>query len=268
VTPWLEAALLGALQGVAEFLPISSDGHLALASLLFDVHDGGLTLHVVLHAGTLLATVLVLRERLLAAFVEGLRALTSPSRLRTTAGGQDALFVVVASVPTAVIGLLARDAVESLTREPLAVGLGFLGTTAVLLATRFSKEGRVEHPGVGAALLVGVAQGLAVAPGLSRSGITIAALLFLGLARSRAFELSMLMSVPAVTGAVLLEARHALTGLTNPGAALLGVVVALLVGIGALLALQRVVVGGRFAWFAAWTGPLAVATVAMSIAWP
>jgi len=204
---WLEALLLGLIQGIAEFLPISSDGHLALAALLFDVEEGSLTLTVMLHIGTLFATALILRRRLGLALADGLRALTSPSLFKTTAGGRDALFVVLASIPTALIGLTLRDAVEAWTHSPTAIGWGFLATAVCLLASIWARTGAQESPGWSGALAVGAMQGLAVLPGVSRSALTITCLLFLGLTRARAFELSMLMSIPAVFGAVLLEFR-------------------------------------------------------------
>jgi len=262
--------LLGVLQGVTEFLPISSDGHLALAELLFEIEQGSLTFNVMLHAGTLIATLIVLRARVARAANEGARALIQPSRFRTTPGGRDALTVIVASIPTAIIGLLLRDAVETWTSSPLAVGLGFVATSAWVLSTHWVRPGQKDQPSLPGALLIGFVQGLAVVPGLSRSGGTIACALWLGVRPERAFELSFLMSLPAVLGAILLESRHAFgAGNAFPVApALVGAVAALFVGIVALLALRKVVVGGRFALFALWTVPVALATLAMALAWP
>src|SRR6188768_1320477 len=123
VQPFRDAVVLGIIQGFTEFLPVSSDGHLALAELLFKMDQGGLTFNVMLHAGTLVATLIVLRERVLRAVSEGVLALARPSRFRDTPGGRDAATVIVASIPTAVIGLLLRDPVEAWTRSPLAIGL-------------------------------------------------------------------------------------------------------------------------------------------------
>lgn len=267
-SPYLSAIILGAIQGVTEFLPVSSDGHLALAEILFKFGTGGLTFNVLLHGGTLLATAIVLRERLARAVKDGVIALAKPSRFRETQGGRDALVVILASIPTAVIGFSLRDAVESWTEQPLIVGLGFLGTAAVLILSGFAKRGDKDQPSAGGALLIGVAQGLAVLPGLSRSGSTIALAMWLGVKPERAFELSMLMSLPAVVGAVTLEAPRAFREGGLDSAAALGASVALLTGIAALLLLQRVVQKGRFTWFAFWVAPLALATLALGIAWP
>lgn len=264
----IAAFLLGLLQGITEFLPISSDGHLALAGILFGVKDAGLAFTVLLHAGTLLATSLILRQRLGTAVVDGVKALGAPRLFRTTSGGQDALFVIVASVPTGIIGLSVRDHVDQWSASPFVVGLGFMLTAVVLVSSAFAKPGVVEHPSVKAALLLGMMQGIAVLPGVSRSGLTIATALFLGVARPRAFELSMLMSVPAVLGAVLLELPHMAGDISNLPAAVLGAVVACLSGMGAMMWLKRIVVGGLFPWFALWVFPLAIATLAMARAWP
>jgi len=262
-----DAAILGIVQGITEFLPISSDGHLALAEILFKL-KGGLAFNVMLHAGTLVATLVVLRAEVGRALGEGLSAVLRPRRFRESAGGRDALVVLLASVPTALVGLFLRQPVERWTESPLAIGLGFLGTTAALVLAHFSLRGEREQPSLGGALLLGVAQGLAVLPGLSRSGSTIAVALWLGVKPRRAFELSMLMSVPAIVGAIAVEGREAL-GRPFPWVpALIGAAVALATGVVALRALRGVVDRGHFGWFAFWVGPLALATMAMGLAWP
>jgi undecaprenyl-diphosphatase len=266
--PVWESVVLGAIQGLTEFLPISSDGHLALTEMLFRFSARGLTLNVMLHVGTLLATFVMLWQRVRPALLDGVAALAKPSLFVTAPGARDALVVLLASIPTALLGLGLRQGVERWTESPLAVGLGFLATSAVLIASRFVKHGAEEQPGVLGALLIGVAQGLAVLPGLSRSASTITVALFLGVKRERAFELSMLMSLPAVLGATLLEAPRAFADRSLIMPAVLGALVAFLVGLAALGLLRRIVVAGRFSWFAAWVVPVALATLALSSAWP
>ena len=266
--PLGHAALLGVIQGVTEFLPVSSDGHLALAEIVFDFEEGGLALNVMLHAGTLIATILVLFARVKPAVTEGIAAIANPARFSSSFGGRDALVVILASLPTAVIGLLLREPVERWTHSPLAIGLGFLGTAAALISTRFARPGTREQPTALGSVLIGVCQGLAVLPGLSRSGSTIAAALWLGVRPDRSFELSMLMSLPAIFGAILLESRHMDHNAATLVPAAVGAVVAFFVGIGALFLLRRIVMRGRFVWFAAWVLPLAIATLALARAWP
>lgn len=260
--------MLGVIQGLTEFLPISSDGHLALTEMLFNFSNKGLALNVMLHVGTLVATLVMLWSRVRPALFDGLAACVKPALFSTVPGARDALVVILASIPTALLGLGLRHAVERWTESPLAVGLGFLATSVVLIASRFAKGGTDEQPGVIGALLIGVAQGLAVMPGLSRSASTITVALFLGVKPQRAFELSMLMSLPAVLGATLLEAPKAFATPSLWLPASVGAVVSFVVGLAALGLLRRIVMAGRFSWFAAWVIPIALATLAMARAWP
>lgn len=264
----LESVVLGAIQGFTEFLPISSDGHLALTEMLFKFSNKGLALNVMLHIGTLAATLVMLWSRVRPALFDGLAACIKPANFSTIPGARDALVVILATIPTALMGFGLRDTVERWTESPLAVGLGFLGTSVVLIASRFAKTGSHEQPGVVGALLIGAAQGLAVLPGLSRSASTITVALFLGVKPQRAFELSMLMSIPAVFGATLLEAPNAWADRSLLLPASIGAVTAFAVGVVALGLLRRIVVAGRFSWFALWVLPVALATLALAKAWP
>ena len=175
---------------------------------------------------------------------------------------------MLASVPTAILGLLLRDAVAAWTHSPVVVGIGFLLTSGCVLSTYWVRPGQREQPSLAGALLIGLCQGLAVLPGLSRSGGTIASALWLGVRPDRAFELSFLMSLPAVLGAILLESRHAFGAPFPLLSAAIGASVALVTGVLALLALRHLVMRGRFAIFAAWTLPVAIATLAMALVWP
>ena len=268
MNPFGDAALLGVLQGLTEFLPVSSSGHLSLAAFVFGVEKGGLTLNVMLHGGTLLATLLVLWQRFVPAVRDGAIGIVKPRRFVATNGGRDALVIIVASIPTGVIGLALHDAVEKFTLSPTAVGLGFVVTTFLLISTRWVQGGEAPTPTAWGALVVGLMQGLAVFPGVSRSGSTIAVLLWLGVRRDRAFELSMLMSVPAVAGAVSLEMPALMRDAAGVSVALVGASVAFASGVLALVILRRIVLQGRLAWFVLWVGPVALATLAMAKAWP
>jgi undecaprenyl-diphosphatase len=268
LSPFELAIVLGILQGLTEFLPISSDGHLALAQMLLDVEGGGLTLTVLLHAGTLLATLLYFRQRiakLLSELWVHLRRGRLPAPSST---GWDAILVLVATLPTGLIGLALRGVVAQWTHEPLAAGFGFIVTAGLLTSTLWTRPGALVSPTLAGALLIGFAQGLAVAPGISRSGITIVTALWLGVRAERAFEFSMLLSVPAVAAALLLEL---LEGEPIDGqllAAVGGAVIAFGVGLGALSLLRRTVSRGHLAWFALWVLPVALATLALAKAWP
>jgi undecaprenyl-diphosphatase len=221
-----------------------------------------------LHVGTLLATLLVLKDEVVRAVSDGLRALLRPALFSEAPGARDALVVLAASVPTALVGLGLRQPVERWTESPLAVGLGFLGTTAALVLAHLTTQGDREQVNFRGALLMGAAQGLAVLPGLSRSGSTIAVALWLGVRPARAFVLAMLVSLPAILGVILLEGYHAWHGAFPVVPALIGAFTALAVGVVSLRALRGIVGRGHFGWFAFWVGPLALATIAMGLAWP
>jgi undecaprenyl-diphosphatase len=268
--PLSEVVLLGLIQGATEFLPVSSDGHLALANILFGTANAeSLTLTVMLHAGTLLATLLLLWHRVVPTVREGLLALLRPARFTETPGGKDALMVILTTLPTAIAGLALRDTVADWTQSPTAVGLGFLVTAGYLVSTAWTKEGSKAHPTPWECLLLGMIQAVAIAPGISRSGGTIALALWFGVRRDRAFEISMLMSLPAVLGAIVLEFPHLLEqGASNIGASLVGSFIAFGAGCLALVILKRIILRGRFAWFALWVFPLGLATLALAKAWP
>jgi len=268
LSPFELALLLGILQGLTAFFPVSSDGHLALAQMLLEVDGGALTLSVLLHAGTLLATLLYFRQRIARVSLDLWHQLRRGRLPAPSAPGWDVLLVLVAAVPTALIGLSLREVVEQWTDEPLATGFGFVITACLLTSTLWCKPGTRLSPSVLGALLLGVAQGLAVAPGVSRSGITIVAALWLGVRAERAFELSMLMSIPAVAAAVLLEllGGDPLSG--HPLVLLAGASAAFGMGLLALRLLERVVARGYVAWFALWVLPVALATLALAKAWP
>lgn len=251
------AVILGAVQGVTEFLPISSDGHLALASMLLGVSsEMPLSMVVLLHFGTLVATTAVFARDLRDLSIEtvsGLRA--GPRAYLETDAGRLVANILVASIPTAIIGLGIEDHVEDLSRIYWVVGLGLLVSAGAAWSTRRG-GGKQTYLTTGQALMVGVAQGVAVLPGVSRSGCTIATAMLLGMSGPAAFRFSFLLSLPAIAGATLLSARHTeeLAALGPPAVA--GAVVSLVVGLGALLLLRRLVDRGRFWTFAVYLLPL------------
>ena len=268
MSPFEQSLILGVVQGLSEFLPISGDGHLALAQLLLEIEGGGLALSVLLHAGTLLAAAVYFRQRLSRVLGDLGQYLRRGRLPAPAAAGWDAVLVLVAALPTGLIGLLLRNAVDGWTEQPLVTGFGFVVTACLLTSTLWTKPGTLTSPSLSGALLLGVAQGLAVAPGVSRSGITIVAALWLGLRAERAFELSILMSMPAVAAAMLLEVLTDAPMLSHALSYGAGIITALGAGYLSLELMRRVMVAGGIAWFALWVLPLALATLALAKAWP
>ncbi|MCU0606923.1 MAG: undecaprenyl-diphosphate phosphatase [Candidatus Edwardsbacteria bacterium] len=208
----LHAIILGIVQGLTEFLPVSSSGHLALIENLFGLSGGNLRFEVFVHLGTLAAVVVVFRKRIskLVRAVFKARVYSDRGRLRFTDDNlRLALLLVLATIPAAVIGLLFDDAIERAFQSPVAVSALLLATGAILFGTRFVRAGE-KKMNWWRALLVGCAQAVAILPGISRSGSTICAGIYAGTKQEDAAEFSFLLSVPVILGAGLLKFKDAL----------------------------------------------------------
>ena len=241
-----QALVLGIVQGLTELLPISSSGHLILVPWLADweylqTHEEfNQTFDVALHVGTLVAVVAYFRwdlARLVAAWVASVRR-----REIATPDERIAWFVVVATVPAAVVGALAEELIADHLGEPWQIAL-FLAAFAVVLwlADRREPTRRMSDLGLGTAVAVGLAQSLALAPGVSRSGITISAARFLGLDRDSAARFSFLLLVPIVFGASLWKGlTDVVLGDLPPGSSgpfVVGMIAAAVSGLAAIWAL-------------------------------
>lgn len=238
---FLQAVILGVLQGITEWLPISSSGHLVVAQQAFGLQVPVL-FDVVLHLGTLLVVFLVFYRDIwgiLKALGRG--DFKSPE-------GRLFLFIVAGSIPTAIIGFAFHNVLISFFTNLMVVGTALLATGCVLIATRWASPARgMDYK---RSVLVGIAQGIAIIPGMSRSGLTIGSGLLAGVKREAAVRFSFLLSIPAVLGALAFEAGDlALTaGYAFPMAA--GFIVSVLVGYVFLRLLIRLVMQKRFHWFA------------------
>ena len=193
-----EAAFWGLVQGLTEFLPVSSSGHLVIVPAALDMEDPDLAITAVLHLGTLLAVLAYYRSDL-----EWLL------RFRTDAAARRVIrLLAIGTIPAAVIGLLAESALDDLFDSPVAVGYALVGTGVILVvATRLRPRQRTLEEGATMdAAAVGIAQAAALVPGISRSGITIAAGMGRGFGRVQAARFSFLLSIPAIAGGGLLQA--------------------------------------------------------------
>ncbi len=226
---WWEGVLLGVVQGLTEFLPISSSGHLVVVEAALGITTPGVVIEVVLHVATLLAVVIVYRRvlwRLAGGAVVGDRAAWRYIAL-----------LAIGTVPAALAGLFLEEWLERTFQSLLLVGLNFLVTGTVLWSTR----GRVRHaerpaPSTQGAFGIGMAQALAIMPGISRSGTTVAAALWLGVDPVRAAEFSFLLAVPVIAGAAVLQIPNLSGGLASGGAWPLaaGFLAALISGVAAI----------------------------------
>lgn len=205
----LEAVALGLLQGLTEFFPVSSSGHLVLAEALLGVNPPGVSFEVLVHLATVLSVLVVYRKRVLALIAGALRRQSTELRYLG--------LLTLGTVPAAIVGTSLSGPIGRLFDLPIVAALSLLVTGGVVYATRWLLT-RAEQPdpGWGGSLAVGVAQALALIPGLSRSGLTVATALWARTRRVAAAEFSFLLSVPAIIGASLLE----IPGLLRPEAKL------------------------------------------------
>ena len=259
----VQSLLLGALQGVAEFLPISSSGHLMLLRNVMNLEDIPLLYDVLLHVSTLIVVVIVFRKKILSILSSIWRYLRRASAPEDRENLNLTLYILVATVVTGGVGLVLSGFEEVFFRQPRFVSLLFLITALILISTLFGRSRRdYLQMGFFGALIVGLAQGVGVLPGISRAGITISVALLWGLDRQRAGEFSFLIAIPAILGALLLQLREAgsLLEVVDPAALVAGFAASFAVGLIALLLLLRVVRKGRLAMFSIYLVPLAVVT--------
>jgi len=237
----LQAMFLGILQGVAEWLPISSTGHLAIAQHYMAI-QAPVAFDVMLHIATLVVVIWYMRKEI-AAILKALckRDFKSPP-------GRMLTFVIIGSIPTAAIGLAFRSLFEAMFASMAAIGAALLVTAAILVASSLGKGTR-QLDGK-RAFLTGIAQGVAVAPGVSRSGATIGIAMASGAAREEAIRLSFLLAIPAIAGAMLLEAGSLAASGIAAEAMAAGFIASLAAGWLSLKALVKLVAKGRMAWFA------------------
>ena len=245
---YVYAAILGVVQGIAEFLPISSSGHLVIAEALIQEFSStplpdwlkGMTMNVALHFGTLLSIAVVYFRDLL-----DLR-----KNLRLIA------MIVMASVPVGVIGLMFKDQIEAAFDSTMAAGCCLLVTAVFLLLARKLQSGAVnlDNMPVWSAWVIGIFQAVAILPGISRAGSTVASGLVCGLKREDAARFSFFIAMPAIGGATLLELLKILRGKVAMDIAwqpmLLGGVISFVVGVLCLRWLIRLFVADRLHWFA------------------
>ena len=257
---YIQAIILGLTQGLAEFLPISSSGHLALMQYFFGIEsDQVLAFTVMLHLGTLLSVFIIYWKDIKDLVVEliatikdictgkGLRINANPTR-------RMGFMIIVATIPTALIGLLFEDFFEGLYSSLIGISLGLIFTGIILLlAERKGRQDKdIETMKFRHAVFIGVMQGIAICPGVSRSGSTLFGSLISGLKRELAVKFAFLISIPSILGSVILEVPDALSegmDMAIVGPMIAGVIVAALSGIFAIKAMIRVVTGRRLVGF-------------------
>ncbi len=256
----IQAVSLGIAQGLTEFLPVSSSGHLVLLQDYFGLKEPELLFDICLHVGTLLAVVAV--------FFKDIRELLvtlcmTPKKVKQV-GGIKVLYendekfhlmvlIICGNIPTAILGILFSKQADLLYGSVALVGVALVITGALLWMTRYvTRQGRLQlEMRMVDAMVIGLIQGLAIIPGVSRSGSTIAAALFMGVNREVAGRFSFLLSLPAILGALLLSLdTESISTSASTFLILLGSLSAAVVGYLALILLLRLVKNGSFFYFA------------------
>ena len=242
----IQALVLGAIQGLTEFLPVSSSGHLVLVQNLFKLIQPPVTFDILVHVATLFSVIVFFRQELFS-----LNQNTFKS-------------IIIATIPTGIIGLFLNPFKDALFNSIPLVSMGLLITTILLISIKFLPRAKeIVNITTTQALLIGLAQGLAIIPGISRSGATIIAALWLGLGSTRAFTFSFLISIPAILAAQTLQlndTRFDLTQLLSTSS-LIGAFSALLVGLLALKLLKNTLIKKRLYLFAIYTATLSISSL-------
>ena len=210
----IEALILGLVQGLTEFLPVSSSGHLQIGQHFMSINEGGLTFDVTVHVATVLATLVILRKEILE-IIKGFFKPLAPAEEgvslwhRLNDHQRYVILIVISMIPVGIVGLCFKDYVEAIFEGSLVVVGCCLIVTSILLAlTHFYRPQEKENISPLHAFIIGIAQAVAVLPGLSRSGSTIATGLLLGNKKESLAQFSFLMVIPPILGEALLEVKH------------------------------------------------------------
>ena len=235
----VEAITLGIIQGLTEFLPISSSGHLVLSQVILGIQIPGNDFEVLLHIGTLCSILVVFNNDI----KNILFTLSSKETQKLI------LMIFFGTIPAVIIGLGFKDVIERLFDDIIVVGFALVFTGITLIGSFYSKSGNKKNTII-KAFLIGVAQAIAIIPGISRSGITISFALLLGLDTRQAAKFSFLLAIPVISGAGILMATDLRDGFSiDIYAAASGLITSFLVGMVALKWLLSWLEGGKFHYF-------------------
>lgn len=248
----IKAIILGLIQGLTEFLPVSSSGHLVIFSDILNFKQSGISFEVFVHFGTLLSVLIFFRKdivKMLWAPVAVWIQKSEDAELKELLRWD--LYIIVASIPAAFVGLVFKHEMEAAFADVLLVYSMLLVTALLMIGTQFLKYRQKEF-NYGNTFLMGVAQAFAIIPGISRSGSTIFTGMSFGMKPEKVARFSFLMSLPAIIGAVLLQTKDLIKtppGSSEMSALIVGTVVAFVSGYFAILWLLDVVKKGKLQWF-------------------
>jgi len=254
---YIQAVILGALQGFTEFLPVSSSGHLAVIESFMNLKEVPVLFNILLHISTLLVVLIVFRKRILgiifSLFKRAAKTENDKANIKLF------LMILVSTLFTGVIGLFLNG--FGVEKYLFVIYIFFIVTGFLLIGTRFW-GGKIDYNNIGLkqGVITGISQGLGVLPGISRSGITISAALFSGMNREQAGEYSFLISIPAILGAFLLELKDAsgLISMVDPIVIAAGMLSAFVIGLLSLKLLLKLIKKGNLYLFSIYLIPLGI----------
>ncbi len=252
----LKAFVIAAIQGLTEFLPVSSSGHMVIAKHLLGLEEVGITIEIVTHLATSLAVVIFLRRQILGLISSFFNYLRHKTDSKTQRDVTLIAKLVVASIPAAVLGLSLRSRVEGFFSDPKLSATMLILTGIYLVFCGFARK-RERPLGYREAFVIGLAQAVAIIPGISRSGLTVGAALLLGIGAREAFEFSLLLSLPAILGAGLVELISRNIS-ASPGILFVGFLTAFGLGYVAIELLLGSIVKHRFHAFGYYLIPLGI----------
>jgi undecaprenyl-diphosphatase len=247
----IEAILLGVVQGLTEWLPVSSSGHLAMIQLLLGIRTG-LLFDILLHLGTVCVIMVKFRKDISQIVGDFIQCNLDSDAARR------GLFIVSGSIPTALIGAAFYQPLRSSFEDLFVIGAGFATSGLALHLSRNRVPDERRRLELLDSILIGVAQGVSIVPGISRSGLTISTGILIGLKREEAFKYSFLLSIPAILGAAFFEAANQPLTLIDWNVSLLGLAVAIVVGYASLSSLWTFVRRNQlhyfkyYCWFTSW----------------
>ena len=262
---WLQALILGVIQGLTEYLPVSSSGHLAIGAHLFDINGAdNLTFTVLVHVATVLSTLVILWSEI-EWIVRGL------FKFEMNAETKYFINILISMIPVGIVGVFFKDEVEEIFGSGLlVVGVMLLLTAALLIFSYYAKPRPKEHIGMKDAFIIGIAQACAVMPGLSRSGSTIATGLLLGNKKESLAQFSFLMVIPPILGEALLDVIKGLRGEEAFGGIdtlplVVGFLAAFISGCFACKWMINIVKRGKLVYFGIYCAIAGLVTIALSM---
>ncbi|MGP1438164.1 MAG: undecaprenyl-diphosphate phosphatase [Treponema sp.] len=249
-----QSIMLGIIQGVGEFLPISSSGHLELYKYFSNMKDSPFVFDILLHVATLASLCIVFRKKIISLILCALRFVVRKNNIDDKENLSLIALILISTFITAIVGFALKDLTKHLSIK--AIPIGFIITSIMLLIS--SKSHLKEKPNlIRTALILGVAQGISVFPGISRSGMTISVLLMLGFLNEEVAEISFILSIPAILGALVLELRSSIIPLDYLPI-LVGMLTAFVVGFFALTLLINLLKTKKISYFSFYLLPLSI----------